>query len=90
MQISVTPLATIDYSIVPPYQYTLTVAGTPVGLGYDTSNFYATATYENVTISGSPVVAYFDPPVATLAEVDAPSLLLFLLNQLANGAIIGS
>lgn len=64
------------------------IAGLPVSFSFDSSGFYITALFENVYINGSPLVFYFDPPVATIEEVNAPALLLALLAALANGAII--
>lgn len=64
------------------------VAGLPVVLGFNAVGFYATATFQNVFIDGSPVVFHFDPPVATIEEVSLPGLLVFLLGVLANGGSI--
>jgi hypothetical protein len=65
------------------------VSGIPLTFAYDASGFYVSATYQNVTINGSPLVFYFDPPVADQSDINAPALLLFLLGALANGAVIG-
>jgi hypothetical protein len=67
----------------------INIAGLPVTLSADASGFYATATFQNVTIDASPLVIHLDPPVATVTEVNAPALLLGLLAALANGAVIG-
>jgi hypothetical protein len=64
------------------------VAGLPVLLGVDGGGYYATATFQSVYVNSSPLIVYLDPPVATVAEVSLPGLLVALLGALANGAII--
>lgn len=66
----------------------INIAGLPVTLRAEGEGFYTTALFENVIIYGSPLVVTLDPPVATVAEVNAPALLLALLGALASGAII--
>lgn len=89
MGFSVTPLINVDYSVQDQYGTTITVAGLPVKLYDDGNGFLITAVFQTVYISGSPVVAYFNPPITTVDDVNIPALVIFLATALLNGAVIG-
>lgn len=67
---------------------TIQVAGVPASVQVRGDGFYVSATFQNVRINGSPVVLYFDPPVATVEEIDAPALVRGLAEAIARGALI--
>lgn len=68
-------------------EYAIEIAGLPARAGLNTNGLFATVTFQNVVVDGSPFVIHLDPPVASISQVGAPALLA-LIAALANGAII--
>lgn len=68
-------------------EYAIQIAGLPARAGVNSNDFFVTVTFQNVVIDGSPLIVHLDPPVATIAQVSAPTLLALIV-ALGNGAVV--